>query len=113
MIFLEKLESTLTLAVLLKDDLSSDKKAFGNLFLSVPRKKKAIIRNSTGHFLLMDLPEVNQTITGGGEYYNNCSLAIDYTQGKLYADNKQVDPQNPVVSITLSPKSNYPFPKGL
>ncbi len=110
MIFLERIESNLTLAVLLKDDLSPDKKAFGNLFLSVPSKRKDIIRSNTGHFLLIDLPEINQTITGGGEYYNNCSLAIDYTHGKLYADNNEVDPKNPVVSITLSPKSNYPFP---
>lgn len=113
MIFLENLESSLTLAVLLQDDLSPDKKALGNLFLNVPRKRKAINRHSTGYFLLIDLPEVSQIITGGGEYYNQGSLTVDYKQGKLFVDNNQIDPKNPVVSIILSPKSNYPFPKGM
>ncbi len=113
MIFLENMSSSLTLAVLLKDDFSPDKKALGNLFLNFPRKRKAIIRHSTGYLLLIDLPEVSQIITGGGEYYNQGSLTIDYKQGKLFVDNNQIDPKNPVASIVLSPKSNYPFPKGL
>lgn len=113
MTLLEGMESSLTLAVLLKDDFSPDKKALGNLFLNVPRKRKAIIRHSTGYFLLIDLPEINQIITGGGEYYNQGSLTIDYKQGVLFVDNNQIDPKNPVASIILSPKSNYPFPKGM
>ena len=113
MIFLERIESSLTLAVMLKDDLSPDKTVSGDLFLSVPRKRKAIIKNSTGHFLLIDLPEVNQTIIGGGDYYNQSSLNIDYKQGALFVDNNRIDPKNPVASITLSPRSNYPFPKGM
>ncbi|RPJ77220.1 MAG: hypothetical protein EHM20_06460 [Alphaproteobacteria bacterium] len=113
MTLLEGIESSLTLAVLLKDDLSPDEKAFGDLFLNVPRKRKAITRNNTGHFLLIDLPKINQTITGGGKYYNQGSLTIDYKQGALFVNDNQIDPKNPVASITLSPKSNYPFPKGM
>jgi hypothetical protein len=113
MIFLEKTESCLTLAIMLKDNLSPDKKAIGNLFLNIPQKRKSILRKSTGHFLLIDLPKINQIITGGGEYYNQGSLTIDYRQGALFVDNKQIDPKNPVASITLSPKHNYPFPKGM
>jgi hypothetical protein len=113
LIFLEKIKLSLSLAVLLKDDLSHDKKAFGDLFLNVPLKRKTVIRNSTGHFLLIDLPEVHQIIIGGGEYYNQSTLTIDYKQGMLYADNNQVDPGNPVANIALSPKSNYPLPEGM
>jgi hypothetical protein len=113
MIFLERMKSSLTLAVLLKDNLSPDKKALGDLFLSVPRKRKAIIRSSTGHFLLIGLPKIDQIISGGGEYYFQGRLSIDYKQGVLFVDNNQIDPKNPVTSMTLSPKSNYPFPKGL
>lgn len=117
MTFLERIRSSLNLAVLLKDDISPDKLAFGKLSLEVEGKKvegkkREIIRNSTGHFLLIDLPEGKQTITGSGNYYSKGTLAIEVKQGKVYLDNVLVDAINPVTSITLNPKSNYPFPDG-
>lgn len=112
MVFLERLKSDLNLAVLLKDDLSpyNDKRAVGNLYLNIERKRREIIRNSSGHFLLIDLPEGKQTITGGGYYYNEGSRTIELKQGKVYVDSVLVDAKNPVTSITLSPKPNYPSP---
>jgi hypothetical protein len=112
MTFLERIRSNLNLAVLLKDDLSPDKMAFSELYLDVERKKRELIRNSTGHFLLIDLPEGKQTISGSGYYYSKGTLAIEVKQGKVYLDNVLVDTINPVKSITLNPKSNYPFPEG-
>jgi hypothetical protein len=114
MVFLERLKSRLNLAVLLIDDLSpyKDKSAFGNLFLDAEKKKREIIRNSTGHFLLVDIPEGKQSITGGGYYYNKGSRIIEMKMGNLYVDSVLVDSKNPVTAITLNPRSNYPFPDG-
>ncbi len=113
MTFLERIRSSLNLAVLLKDDLSPDKLAFGELYLEVEEKKRDIIRNSTGHFLLIDLPEGKQTITGSGYYYSKGTRAIEVKQGKVFIGNVPVNAINPVISITLNPKSNYPFPEGI
>ncbi len=115
MVFLERLKSKLNLAVLLTDDLSpyKDKSAFGNLFLDAEKKRRKIIRNSTGHFLLIDIPEGKQKITGGGYYYSKGSRNIELKIGKVYVDSVLVDDKNPVTSIMLNPRSNYPFPDGI
>lgn len=120
MIFLEKVSSSLTLAVMLEDEVMlknkviPDTKAFGNLFLKVEEGTKAITRRSSiGHFLLIDLPKRNQKISCGGDYYIQGELNIKYTPEKLYANESLVDLKSPVASITLSPNSSYPFPEGM
>jgi len=115
MVFLEKLKSKLNLAVLLIDDLSpnKDKSAFGNLYLDPEKKRREIIRNSTGHFLLIDIPEGKQNITGGGYYYSKSSRNIELKMGEVFVDSVPVNAKNPVTSIMLNPMSNYPFPDGI
>lgn len=115
MVFLERLKSKLNLAVLLMDDLSpnKDKSAFGNLYLDAEKKSREIIRNSTGHFLLIDIPEGKQGITGGGYYYSKSSRNIELKMGEVYVDSVLVDTNNPVTSIMLNPMPNYPFPDGI
>ena len=114
MVFLERLRTSLTLGVLLKDELSPDKDTIGEVFLEASGIRKAVIRNSnTGHFLLMDLPEGRHIITGGGEYYKTENLTVDYIQGELVINSKPFDSKPPVVDLFLNPKSSYPFPDGL
>jgi len=104
LIGLERKKTFLSLAVMLTDDLSPDRKAFGELFLKVSGIRKNVIRHRTGYFLLLDLPEGKHVLTGGGKFYEDTILSID---------TKSIDPKNPFLDMPLSPKSNYPFRKGL
>ena len=104
MSFLERTKSILSLAVMLKDDLSPDKKTIGDVFLKATGVRKEIIQHSTGYFLLVDLPEGKHVLTGSGHFYKPGNLAID---------TKTIDPKQPFAELMLTPKSNYPFPDGL
>jgi hypothetical protein len=104
MTFLERTKSVLGLAVMLKDDLSPDKKTIGDVFLKATRVKKKIIQHGTGYFLLIDLPEGEHILTGGGHFYK---------PGNLTVDTESIDPKQPFADLTLTPKSNYPFPGGI
>ncbi|MCZ7357498.1 MAG: hypothetical protein O8C66_04200 [Candidatus Methanoperedens sp.] len=95
------------------DDLSpnKDKSAFRNLYLEAEKKRRDIIRNTTGHFLLMD---------SGRETKHNRrrillqqgSRNIKLKMGKVYVDSVLVDAKNPVTSIILNQMSIIPFLRG-
>ncbi|MCX9025957.1 MAG: hypothetical protein OIN85_07690 [Candidatus Methanoperedens sp.] len=104
MTFLERTKSVLGLAVMLKDDLSPDKKTIGDVSLKATGVKRKILQHSTGYFLLIDLPEGEHVLTGGGHFYK---------PGNLTIDTKSIDPKQPFAELTLTPKSNYPFPGGI
>ncbi len=103
MVYLERVKTRLTFAVLLKDELYPDKKAIGDLFLKAPGIRKPIIRNSTGYYLFMDLPQGKYTLTAGGKFYK---------QEDFLVDTESVNPKQPCVDLFLKPKANYPFPEG-
>lgn len=104
MIYLERKKTTLSLAVMLKDDLSPDKKTIGDVFLEASGIREDIIKHSTGYFLLLNLPEGKYILTGGGKFYKNETLSVD---------TKLINPTKPFADLPLSPKSSYPFPEGL
>lgn len=104
MIFLERTKTSLTLAVMLKDDLSPDKKTIGDVFLKATGVRKEIIKHNTGYFLLVNLPDGKHILTGSGRFYKPVNLTID---------TKSINPKQPFAELTLAPKSNYPFPDGL
>ncbi len=104
MVFLERTKTSLTLAVMLKDDLSPDKKTIGDVFLNATGVRKGIIKHSTGYFLLVNLPDGEHILTGSGRFYKPANITID---------TKSINPKQPFADITLAPKSNYPFPDGL
>lgn len=103
MIFLERKRTVLTLAVMLKDDLLPDKKTIGDVSLEATRIRRKIIKHSTGYFLLVNLPDGKHVLTACGKFYKPSNLTID---------TKSIDPKQPFTELTLSPKSNYPFPDG-
>ncbi|MBU3967793.1 MAG: hypothetical protein KKG76_10555 [Euryarchaeota archaeon] len=103
MIFLERKRTVLTLAVMLKDDFLPDKKTIGDVFLKATGVRREIIKHSTGYFLLVNLPDGEHVLTGSGRYYKPVNLTID---------TKSIDPKQPFAELTLTPKSNYPFPDG-
>lgn len=104
MIFLERTKTSLTLAVMLKDDLSPDKKTIGDVFLKATGVRKEIIKHSTGYFLLVNLQDGKHVLTGSGRFYKPANITID---------TKSINPKQPFADLTLAPKSNYPFPDGL
>ncbi len=104
MTFLERTKSVLSLAVMLKDDLSPDKNTIGDVFLKATGVRKEILQHDTGYFLLIDLPEGEHVLTGSGHFYK---------PGNLTVDTKSIDPKQPFAELTLTPKSNYPFPGGI
>ena len=54
MIYLERKKTILSLAVMLKDELSQDKKAIGDVFMEATGTRGDIIKHSTGYFLLLN-----------------------------------------------------------
>lgn len=102
MILLQRRKTSLTMAVMLKDDISPDKKVIGDVFLKAG--EKTIIRHNTGYFLLMNLPEGKYNLTVGGTFYK---------QGDIQVDTKSINPKQPLVDLFLNPKATYPFPAGI
>jgi hypothetical protein len=75
-IYLESIKKNLTMAVMLKDELSPDKKAIGDVFLTISFKKqllnhKQLIRHSTGYYPFIDLPQGEYVLTAGGNFYRH------------------------------------------
>ncbi|MBU0702112.1 hypothetical protein KKE26_12620 [bacterium] len=101
--FLEKIRSKLTMAIMLKDDLTPEKQVIGDVFLKTPGTKKFPIRHATGYFLLLDIPEGKCSIIAGGRFYKEQDFIVD---------TKSLDPKQPVTDLVLKPKANYPFPAG-
>jgi len=56
-IFLERVRKRLTIGVMLTDNIASDKKAIGYVFIEAPGVKREIIKHKTGYFLFIDFPE--------------------------------------------------------
>ncbi|GEM_PF-2203407 len=104
MIFLERIKTSLSLAVMLKDNLHPEKKVIGDVFLKVPGIRKAVIKHTTGYFLLTNLSEGKYNITAGGKFYR---------QGNFTVDTGSIKPEQPFIDLFLKPKSNYPFPEGI
>jgi hypothetical protein len=103
-IYLESVKTHLTMAVLLRDELSPDKKVIGDIFLKATGISKPIVRHSTGYYLLMDLPQGEYTLTAGGKFYK---------QEDFLVDTKSINPKQPFKDLPLKPKANYLFPEGM
>lgn len=103
-IFLERVRKRLTIGVMLTDNIGSDKKAIGYVFIEAPGVKREIIKHKTGYFLFIDFPEGNYNLTAGGEYYQQKDFEVDTST---------LQPDQPLVDILLDPKANYPFPDGM
>lgn len=96
----ETILSKLSLAVWLKDGFTQ-KKPIGKLKVSIPDKGKTAFRNLSGYHLFTDLPSGNYTITVSGDAYFSAETTVDTSV---------LDPQKPVIEITLPPTPIYPFP---
>lgn len=108
MIFLERIRENLSMAVMLKDDLTPDKMVIGEVFIKVPGAKKSPIKHNTGYFLLLDLPDGRKySIIAGGKFYKE----KEYKKEEI--DPKSLNPQQPFVDVFIEPNAGYPFPEGL
>lgn len=99
MIFLEKLETKLSIAVLLLDNYSGQT-PIGNLNVSLKDKEEKPIKNLSSFYVFTDLPLNTYHIQVKGDYYFD---------GDLTVDTNQLDNENPLV-ISLTPNNTYPFP---
>ena len=104
MTYLERVKTSLSMAVLLKDELSPYKKAIGNVFLKATGIRKPIVRHGTGYYLFMDLLQGEYTLTAGGNFYRPEDFLVD---------TKSFNPKQPFIDLFLRPKANYPFPEGM
>lgn len=112
-VYLENIKASLSLAIMLKDELSPDKKVIGEVYLKASGIRKAIIRHRTGYFLFVDLPKGKRNLTAGGEFYAQEDFHVDYGQDKLTFDNKLINQEQPFTELYLKPKASYPFPEGI
>jgi len=101
MIFLEKRRTVLSAAIMLKDKLSADEMARGDVFLRIPGGSGNTPVHSTGYFLLVNLPEEPCTVTAGGAFYQEKNYTVDPTI---------LDPKCPLLDLFLEPNADYPSP---
>lgn len=106
MIFLEKIKTKITAAILLKDELSPDKSVIGDIFLKISGIRKGPIWHSTGYFLLVDAAEGKYTAAVGGRFYKEESIIIDTSSltPTLPVGSKPSCPKIPLVEINLTRK---------
>lgn len=104
MIFAERITTILTMAVMPKDNLTTDTMVIGDVSVIASGIGKDIIEHSTGYFLFTDLSEGIYQITAGGTFYKHDDFTIDTTY---------INPEQPFVDIFLNPNANYPFPEGI
>ncbi len=104
MIFAERITTILTMAVMPKDNLTTDTMVIGDVSVIASGIKEDIIEHSTGYFLFTDLLEGTYQITAGGTFYKYDNFTIDTTS---------INPEQPFVDIFLNPNANYPFPEGI
>ena len=92
----------LSLAINLLDDYTSSR-VVNNLDIVIKDHNVKPIRNPSGYYLFLDLPDDNYTVQiNGGEYY------FDEEKKAVRPDN--LDELNPVIDITLIPAPSYNFP---
>ncbi len=104
MIFLEKIRTVLSAAIMLKDELSPGQIAIGDLFLRLPSGAGNAPRHSTGYFLMVNLPEEPCNVTAGGAFYQENDYTVDPTV---------LNPKCPLLDLFLEPNAVYPFPEGI
>ena len=92
----ENIRSKLSLAVILKDDTTSDKNVIGDVFLKAAGLKKQPVKHNTGYFLFIDLPEGKYQLTAGGRFYEQEDFLID---------TGSINPREPFVELFLRKKN--------
>lgn len=106
MIYLEGIKTRVTMAVMLKDDLSSDGKTLGDVFIKVSGTRKKPISHSAGYFFLLDVQGGKCAITTKGEFYKEGNFIIDAgsLSPVLPTGAKPSSPKLPVAEIRLTRK---------
>jgi len=100
---LERRTTKLSLAVFLLDDYSGGM-PIGEVNVSLKGIEEKPIKNPGSYYLFLNLPGDTYTVwVRSGHYFAGESGTIDIAE---------LDPADPVVSITLKPDPSYPFPPG-
>lgn len=92
---LEKINSILRFAVILKDETTPDENVIGEVFLEVKGLKKQPIRHKTGYFLFVDFPPGKYYLTAGGKFYE---------QKEFQVDTGPIDPREPFIELFINQK---------
>jgi len=101
-ILIESSTKKLSLAINLIDDYTSSG-VVNNLDVLIKDHNVKPIRNPSGYYLFLDLPDDKYTVEiKGGEYYFN--------EDKEAVRPDNLDELNPVIDITLKPAPSYHFP---
>jgi hypothetical protein len=106
MIYLEGIKTRVTMALVLKDELSPDGKTIGDAFIKVSGTRKKPLKHSTGYFFLLDVQGGKCTITTTGKLYKKESFTIDSESlaSALSIGTKASSPKLPVAEIKLTRK---------
>ncbi len=100
-VLLERRTVKLSLVVRPLDDYSNGDPV-GRLEVSLKGRKA--IKNPSSYYLFLDLPDDTYIVQVRSDYY------FDVDSETI--NPAELDPKNPVVTITLKPKPSYPFPPG-
>jgi hypothetical protein len=96
---METITTKVSLAVWLIDDYTK-KNPYDDVKVTINNGEKKPIKNLSGYYIFVNLPEGTYTVNVESESYFSEKLPID-TTGR--------DPKNPVI-INLKPKPSYLFP---
>jgi hypothetical protein len=98
----QTLTTRLSMAVSLVDDYTG-KQPEGKVKVFLKGKKIKSIKNPSGYYLFLDLPEKEYIVRVEASYY---------IQAEIPGKPAELDPLAPVIEIELKPKPSYPFPTG-
>jgi hypothetical protein len=100
-IMIRSVGSKLSLAVNLIDDYSRGE-IVGEVKVSLKGETMKPVRNPSGYYLFLNLPESSYTVqVNGGEFY--------FDAEKENVKLTDLEQRNPVINITLYPTPSYPF----
>ena len=98
----QALSTRLSMAISLVDDYTG-KQPDGKVKVFLKGKKIKSIKNPSGYYLFLDLPE---------EEYIVRVEAARYFEVEIPVKPAELDPLAPVVEVKLKPEPSYPFPPG-
>lgn len=100
---MEQRRVRVSFAVRLIDDYTKQSGLVGDTVVRIVGNGRAGFQNASKYHVFTDVRETNVTVRVENPYYHSRDVAVNIVT---------LNPRNPVVVVTLSPNTLYPFPAG-
>ncbi len=84
MIFFERIRTSVTIAMKLKDEYTPGQQVIGDISLKVPGIRKSQVKYNAGYFLLLDVPGGKYSIIAEGKFYKKRTFLRSFQKSSLF-----------------------------